>query len=173
MNSAMKEDLKKRLRHDSLSIDLTDIQSLNEETLNYIVKRLEKFVISSSSSSSASDSSFNIGSIKWNTKSYANLNTKCRKIMEKIENYLVNNNDSFEMFPSDYVLCLLNTHCYGYLPRSNGTNRSSSSNFAFLSRFSSSSSTMNDNSNDDDFKSDSKCKTNLQLIIRVDLMTLN
>jgi len=76
--------------------------------------------------------------------------------MDKIETYLANNNDSFEMFPSDYMHCLLNTHCYGYLPRSNGTTRSNS-NFMFLSRFSSSSNQMNDNMNDDDFKSDSKC----------------
>lgn len=36
----MKEDLKKRLKQDSLSVDLTDIQSLNEDILTYIAKRL-------------------------------------------------------------------------------------------------------------------------------------
>ena len=40
MNSAMKEDLKKRLKQDSLFVDLSDIQSLNEDILAYITKRL-------------------------------------------------------------------------------------------------------------------------------------
>ena len=40
MNSAMKEDLKKRLKQDSISVDLSDIQSLNEDILAYIAKRL-------------------------------------------------------------------------------------------------------------------------------------
>ena len=44
MNSTLKEELKKRIKiKDSLIIDLTDITLvLNEEILNYILKRFEK-----------------------------------------------------------------------------------------------------------------------------------
>ena len=120
MNSTLKEELKKRIkiRQDNLIIDLTDITlSLNEEILNYILKRFEKLLLNESTESSSSSSSLSstnntnnlIGSIKWNSKSYLNLNLKCKKIMDKLESHLLKINESFVMFQTDYVHCLL---CY-------------------------------------------------------------
>jgi len=161
MNSTLKEELKKRIKiRDNLIIDLTDITlSLNEEILNYILKRFEKLLLNESTESSTNTNNL-IGSIKWNSKSYLNLNLKCKKIMDKLESHLLKINESFTMFATDYVHCLLCYHSYTHT-QSHIKTQSIRSTSSFLSRFSNNNlelSNNNNNNNSSDETLDSKWK---------------
>jgi tetratricopeptide (TPR) repeat protein len=93
-NNDLKEIIKKRINKNEAVCDLSSIE-LNEDSLKYILKKLPN--------------NTNIGKIKWKKEEIINQNIK--DLINKIENILIINNQNYRTFPTDYIHCLLCSHC--------------------------------------------------------------
>jgi tetratricopeptide (TPR) repeat protein len=93
-NEDLKEIIKKRINKNEAVCDLSSIE-LNEDSLKYILKKLPN--------------NTNIGKIKWKKEEIINQNIK--DLINKIENILIINNQNYRTFPTDYIHCLLCSHC--------------------------------------------------------------
>ena len=93
-NNDFKEIIKKQINKNEAVCDLSSIE-LNEDSLKYILKKLPN--------------NTNIGKIKW--KKEVIKEQKIKDLINEIENILIINNQNYRTFPTDYIHCLLCSHC--------------------------------------------------------------
>ena len=92
----IKRQLDAVFEKNELIADLSAFEfDLDEATLKYILEQVKKHTF--------------IGSIKWNQAKI-----KSAKLIGEIENALIENNNNYREFPSDYTHCLLSRHVYNY-----------------------------------------------------------
>ncbi len=91
--NSINEKIKKEIGKNGIICDLSNLD-LNQDNLKYILKKLKK--------------SQNIGEIKWKNKQEINEN---KDLIIKIENELILNNKKYRSLPTDYIHCLLCSHC--------------------------------------------------------------
>lgn len=90
------EKLIKKIEKSDFICDLSEFISLDTESLNLILKEITKRAF--------------ISSIKWN-ENVKTCGTHSKDLIEKIEAQISLNNENYEYFPTDYIHCLLCTHC--------------------------------------------------------------
>jgi len=91
-DDSIKEIIKKEISKNEIICDLSNVD-LNQDNLEYILKELK--------------ASPNIGEIKWKNKK----EIENQDLIIKIENELILNNKKYRSFSTDYIHCLLCSHC--------------------------------------------------------------